>query len=122
MTVRSGPSPRRLLWVNRVVLTFGLRLPVFPRKRTSSEPVGMSQTRRQTQTWRVEVAQKKKPPEGGSKFATAHLEIRRPSATRVSLQLEELLQERLNVLMGFGRRRFLVVAARKPFFIARIAW
>ena len=41
---------------------------------------------------------------------------------RVSLQLEELLQEGLNVLMGFVRRRFLVVAARKPFFIARIAW
>lgn len=41
---------------------------------------------------------------------------------RVSLQLEELLQEGLNVLMRFVRRRFLVVAARKPFFIARIAW
>jgi hypothetical protein len=41
---------------------------------------------------------------------------------RGSLQLEELLQEGLNVLMGFVRRRFLVVAARKPFFIARIAW
>ena len=39
-----------------------------------------------------------------------------------SLQLEEVLQEGLNVFMGFVRRRFLVVAARKSFFITRIAW
>jgi hypothetical protein len=39
-----------------------------------------------------------------------------------SLQVEEVLQEALNVFMGFVRRRFLVVAARKSFFITRIAW
>jgi hypothetical protein len=32
------------LWVNRVVSAVGRRLPVFPRGRTSSRPVGMSQT------------------------------------------------------------------------------
>ena len=39
-----------------------------------------------------------------------------------SLQVEKVLQEALNVFMGFVRRRFLVVAARKSFFITRIAW
>ena len=32
------------LWVNRVILAVGRLLPVFPRKRTSSRPVGMSHT------------------------------------------------------------------------------
>jgi hypothetical protein len=31
-------------WVNRVILAVGRRLPIFPRKRTSPRPVGMSQT------------------------------------------------------------------------------
>jgi hypothetical protein len=39
-----------------------------------------------------------------------------------SLQLEKILQEGLNVLMGFVRRRLLVEAARKSFFITSIAW
>jgi hypothetical protein len=37
------------------------------------------------------------------------------------LQLEEVLQEGLNVFVGFLRGRLLVVAARKSFFNARIA-
>ena len=39
-----------------------------------------------------------------------------------SQQLEEALQEGLDVFVGFVRRRFLVVGARKSFFITRIAW
>jgi hypothetical protein len=39
-----------------------------------------------------------------------------------SLQMEEILQECLDVFVGFVRRRFLVVAARKSFCITRIAW
>jgi hypothetical protein len=61
--------------------------------------------------YEIEVAQKQKPPEGGSQFAQG-----------VLLQLEDLLQEGLNILVGFARRRFLVVAARKPFFKTRILW
>src|SRR3979411_1134301 len=37
----TSPCPSR---VNRVTLTEDRRLPIFPRERTSSRPVGMSQT------------------------------------------------------------------------------
>ena len=48
--------------------------PFYPQQQTSSARRSMPVSC-QTQTWRVEVAQKKKPPEGGSKFAKADLEI-----------------------------------------------
>src|SRR6476646_7773010 len=41
---RTHPSLGRLpLWVNRLIFAVGRRLPVFPRNRTSSRPVGISQ-------------------------------------------------------------------------------
>jgi len=47
-----GDAGRCLLWVNRVILTVGWPLPVYLGQRTSSEPVGMSQTCQEaTSTW-----------------------------------------------------------------------
>ena len=96
------------------------RLPLSPSKQTSSGRSGKSVSC-QTQTWRIESRKRKSRPKAAP---NSQLPISKLGGhqQRGSLQLEELLQEGLNVLMGFVRRRFLVVAARKPFFIARIAW
>ena len=116
-----GPHHARFpKWVINGPDGLEIGLPLFPRKRTQVGHRAMSVSC-QTQTWRIESRKGKSRPKAAP---NSQLPISKLGGhqQRGSLQLEELLQEGLNVLMGFVRRRFLVVAARKPFFIARIAW
>jgi hypothetical protein len=57
----------RQSWVKSVVLTVVRPLPIYPGERTSPDRTGMSQ-KCQHATSNVQVAQKKKPPAGGSQF------------------------------------------------------
>src|SRR5215471_20918328 len=63
----------------------------------------------------------------GPALVSVQTRVRRPkrivgTGVGQSLQMEEIFQKGFDVLVGFVRRRLLVEAARKSFFITRIAW